>query len=787
MSFSNYIAWLLRSRKGSLVVIGFFISVVLAAIGLKNLGLASDYKIFFDEKDKGLETLEQLQSVYTKTENVFVMIEPPGSDVFSVQTITLVHDITEALWQVPFTSRVDSITNYPFSLAEGEDIYIEEFVPRNEAVTPENVDLLKREAPREDDLVGNILTANGSHTAVNLTLHFPAEDNKAETLAVDQAVTDIIDTFQAKYPDHKFYVSGIAIMNAAFIQAAKKDFKTLIPLMMLFVLIFAGVLLGSLRAASVVLLVVLLAFVGALGVAGWLGISLSAPSISAPIIMFTVIVASSIHILSYVRRRQLEGAEPNDAVIDAYSHNAAPILLSHVTTIIGFLSMNMSDSPPFRDLGNMVVFGVIISALQIFTILPFFLARLKFKRRGALAFDVNAYTKSLGAWVLKYRLSIICVLTPLAFLLAGLALQNRLDDNLIRYFDESVKFRADAEAVDEYFSGLYNIDYSVDSGSDNGIFAADYLSFVQEFEQWLVALDDVVSVESPLHQMKKLNKLMHSNDQNFYRIPQSQDQAAQNFLLYEMSLPFGRETDHFISIDKSKMKLTVRMRNMSSEEVLRKESQINEWLELNLPKAYNIQYSSPALIFSHIGSSSIVSLLEGAFFALVIISLSLIFVFRSLSLGVVSLIPNLLPIAAAFGVWFLLNGQISMGLAGVAAMAIGIVVDDTVHFLFQFVRGIRNGQTKQQSLLNTFDKTMSAIILSSVLLVVGFLMLSSSSFEKNSDIGVMTSITILLALLFDLLFLPAIASYFVKGSPTAHHQKTDSKDNMVISGVTNDV
>lgn len=752
--------------------------IIIAALGVSRLGLASDYKIFFDEDDKDLQILENLQSIYSKTENVFIMIEPPGDTVFTMKTVELVHELSESLWQIPYASRVDSITNYPYSYSKDEEIIIEEFVPRGDTVTRDHLSLISAVALSEKDLVGKLLTESSSHTGINITLHLPAEDSKAETQAVNQTVKEILGEFESRYPEHSFYVSGIAIMNGAFIAAAKKDFKTLIPIMMVFVLIFAGFLLGSLRAAGIILLIVLLSFVGALGISGWLGINLSAPSISAPIIMFTVIVASTIHILSYVRRCQSDGATPQEAVKEAYSHNAAPIALSHITTIIGFLSMNLSDSPPFRDLGNIVVFGVVISLLQIFTILPFCISRLSFSRRRAVR-GLPQITTRIAKFVVDRRLWILLLGTPLALALSSLATRSDLDDNLIRYFDKSVKFRQHAEAVDEHFSGLYNIDYSIDSGLENGVFDPQYLKFVNEFEEWLSTQDGVVYIDSVLHRIKDLNQLINNDNKSYYRIPPSKEIAAQNFLLYEMSLPFGRETTHFVSVDKSQMKVTVRLKNMSSEEVIEREGLINEWMSINAPSDYSVSYSSPALIFSHIGSRSIVSLLQGAALALVIISLSLMLIFRSFSLGLVSLIPNLLPITAAFGVWYIMHGQISMGLAGVAAMAIGIVVDDTVHFLFQYIRGVRAGETEAQSIMRTFNKTMPAICLSSVLLISGFMILATSSFEKNSDIGIMASITIFLALLFDMLYLPAIVVYLIKSKGQTIPERGSGEQKLV--------
>ncbi len=762
MDFSRMIRWLASTRASVYLVILVVACVLASAAGLKNLTLASDYRIFFDQNDPDLAKLEQMQSVYNRTENVFVMISPPGDSVFDAATLELVRALTEQFWQVPYTSRVDSISNYSHSYAEGDDILIEDFIYEPQDIDAGRIRFMEQEVLIEKDLLGKLITADGRFTAINLTTLLPGLNNKAEVLAVNAGVEEILAQVRQQHPDYSFYISGITRMNGAFFKAAKKDFVTLIPLMMVFVLVVAGVILGSVQAALTMLAIVLMSFLGALGMAGWVGIQLSAPSISAPIIMFTVIVASAIHIMTYVKRKVIEGDSAADAVVESYQRNASPILLSHITTIIGFLSMNASDSPPFRDLGNIVVFGVLFSMVLVMTVVPWLLARIRYRQGHQLIPGIGNLTRAIAELVIAQRKTILWLMTPLTLALALFALNNSLNDNLIRYFDESVEFRQDAEAVDQQFSGIYNIDYSLDRGEENGIFRPDYLQFIERFESWLLARPEVVAVDSPLHRIKDLNQLMHGDEPAYYRIPADRTATAQNFLLYEMSLPYGRDTGNQINIDKSSLKLTVRLRNSSSQQMISFEQTVNTWLAVEQPQTIAVNYSSPAVVFSHIGANSINSLLKGAMLAMLIISLALVLVFRSVRIGLVSLIPNILPIAAAFGVWNLLSGEISMGLAGVAAMAIGIVVDDTVHFLFQYIHGLRQGLSPQDSVRQTFDKTMSAICISSVLLVAGFMLLATSSFEKNADMGVLTSVTISLALIFDLLLLPAIAMTFIK-------------------------
>lgn len=771
MKIETHLSDYLLSPRRYWLLGGVLLFVLFSMIGLKNMGLASDYKIFFNEDDQDLKTLERMQSTYTTTDNIFIMLKPNQGSIYNKETLHLVHELTHALWRTPHVSRVDSLSNFPYSSATQETISVEEFIALDDKLTPERITFIADKASKERDLVNTLVTEDGLYTAINATILLPGNNHKTEILEVTEAVNTLITQYQQNYPEHDFFVTGIVMMNGAFFKAAKKDFITLIPLMMLFVLIAAGLILGSLSAAGSILVVTLLSLLGSLGLAGWLGIQLSAPSVSAPIIMFTVIIASSIHIISYMRRQVNKGITQEQAVLQSYQHNMKPIMVSHLTTIIGFLSMNYSDSPPFRDLGNIVALGVLFSLLLSFTILPYFLLKLKLTPKKSASSFIFRKVDYLSEQVIRYQRVILFSLIPTSLLLMGLSSLNYLNDDLIKYFDESVKFRADSEIVNDHFSGLSNIDYSISSNQENGIFHKDYLSFVEHFETWLLTQPKVVTTSSPLHRIKDLNRLMQGGNQQFYRLPDNAAMAAQNFLLYEMSVPFGKDVNNQISFDKSSFKLTVRLNNMSSQEIIVFENKVNTWLQINKPDSITVDHSSPALIFAHIGQSSTVSLLKGAFMALILVSLALILIFRSFYIGLLSLIPNLLPLGAAFGAWYLLQGHISMGLAGVSAMVIGIVVDDTVHFLYQYTNALKNGLSPEESIKTTFSNTMSAIVISSLLLIVGFLLLTTSSFEKNAQMGLLTSITIILALLFDSLLLPALALRFLRKIPKPYIRK----------------
>jgi hypothetical protein len=257
--------------------------------------------------------------------------------------------------------------------------------------------------------------------------------------------------------------------------------------------------------------------------------------------------------------------------------------------------------------------------------------------------------------------------------------------------------------------------------------------------------------------MKRLNMNLHGDDPAWYRIPQSRELAAQYLLLYEMSLPYGLDLNNQINVDKSATKLDVSIRSISSNGTIALEERAQRWLEKNAPATMQAHGASPSIMFSHIGARNIRSMLWGTTAALVLISVILIFALRSLRIGLISLVPNLVPAAMAFGLWGLLVGQVGLALSVVAGMTLGIVVDDTVHFLSKYLRARREeGLSPEDAVRYAFHTVGTALWTTSVVLIAGFLVLTWSPFEINSGMGLLTAITIGLALVADFLLLPTL-------------------------------
>ncbi|MCK5917424.1 MAG: MMPL family transporter [Cocleimonas sp.] len=254
--------------------------------------------------------------------------------------------------------------------------------------------------------------------------------------------------------------------------------------------------------------------------------------------------------------------------------------------------------------------------------------------------------------------------------------------------------------------------------------------------------------------MKRLNQNMNQNDPAMYKVPKSSNLAAQYLLLYEMSLPYGMDLNNRIDVDKASTRLTVILQRTSAKRLRDLDEDARAWMKSNLPEHMFSYGTGLSVVFAHISKRNIDTMLKGISLALILISLILIFALRSLKYGLISLIPNLFPAILAFGLWGYIDGQIGLAVAVVAAISLGIVVDDTVHFLTKYLRARKEKKLSAEDAVRySFHTVGVAIVVTSM---AGFAVLTLSGFYVNYSMGVLTVIAILFALITDFFFLPPL-------------------------------
>ena len=745
--------WVLRWRWPILIVT--VLLTVVAASGGRFLWFETNYRVYFSEDNPQLNAFDDLQNVYGKNDNVLFVLAPGEGDVFTGPALAAVEHLTRQAWQIPYATRVDSVTNFQHTRVQGDDLFVADLVSDALAQPPDVLESIKRIALQEPLLVNRLVSPSGHVTGVNVTLQL-AQKEITEVADVAAHARRLAADIRAAYPDMAVYLTGLAMLNNAFSEAARKDFRTLVPLMYLTIFLIMGWLLRSLSGTFATLLVVSFSAVSAMGLAGWLGTGLTTPSLQAVTMIMTLAVADSIHVLVSLLHDMRQGRNKPRAIVESLRINVQPVFLTSLTTAIGFLSMNFSDAPPFRHLGNITAAGIGCAFVFSVLFLPALMSLLPLRVKRQTSARLEGIER-LAAMVVRRRQLLMWGFVPV---LLGLALcipRNELNDRFVDYFDERIPFRVHSDFAMEHLGGLYQTSHSVGAGESGGVSDPAYLAKLEEFADWYRAQPEVIHVSTINDVLKRLNKNMHGDDPAWYRLPDDRHLAAQYLLLYELSLPYGLDLNNQINVDKSATRLTATLGNISARELRELTARAEAWLRENAPEAMFAHAASGAVMFSHISRRNIHSMLFGTILALVLISGVLLLALRSVKIGLISLVPNLAPAVMAFGIWGIFVGEVNLALSIVVTMTLGIVVDDTVHFLSKYLRARREQDLRVESALHyAFNSVGQALIVTSVVLIAGFLILSLSAFDLNGSMGTMTAITIALALMADLLILPGL-------------------------------
>ncbi|MFA0098792.1 RND family transporter [Vibrio splendidus] len=774
------------TKRSFIVLLVVFSVIMLSAFGAKNLYFRGDYNIFFEGTNKQLMAFDEIQTTFAKTDNLAIVVAPEDGNVFTPETLTLIQNLTVDAWQIPYSSRVDSLANYQHTEAVEDDLLVEDLLYEEYEHTPERIAKVKQIALNEPLLKNALVSASGDVTIVNVTVQLPEVDKTAEVQEVIAAINAMIDRYETQYPNVEFHKAGIIAMNNAFMMSAQEDSSTLVPLMLLVVLVFLTFMLRSFFSVLATLVVIISSIVATMGLSGWAGMFLSTATVNVPTLVLTLAVADCVHVIVTMRQAMQRGMKKAQAIQYSIKLNAMPILITSVTTAIGFLMMNMSDSPVLRDFGNLSALGVIIACFLSVTMLPALLKLLPVKTLPANEAAQNKVTfmDKLGDFVVANRKALLPISTLVIVGAAALIPLNKVNDESVKYFDTSSEFRQAADFMEETVSGMTTISIAVKTNESQAIADPVFLQAIGDFTEWLRVQPETDHVATLTDVYMRLNKNMHGDDDSYYQLPLNRELAAQYLLLYEMSLPSGLDLNNQINVDKSSIKMVLTVDNLGSVELVELEERIYSWFTANAPQ-YEVVASSPSLMFAHIGETNMASMLSTLPITLVLISGLMIFALRSVRLGMISLVPNIAPAIIGFGLWALISGEINLGLSVVVTLTLGIVVDDAVHFLSKYQRARMEGKSAEEAVRYAFHTVGRALWITTVVLVAGFSVLAMSSFRLNSDMGLLSAIVIFIALVVDFVLLPSLLMIFDKQTQYADKPQHESKpSNAELSRTT---
>ena len=756
----NYIRWVIAHRKwiASLSVL----LVLVISFGASKLVFTSDFRAYFGPDNPQLLAFEKMERTFSKQENVYFYIHAKKGDLFTNQGLDLIETLTDEGWKLPYSQRVTSLQNHQHTDVEDDDLMIDYLYYDALELSADNLAKIRNTTFSEPTLLHRLISEEGASTGINVRTVLPEGTTIVTSKEAVRAARELAERLRPNFPDFDILVGGSLTSNVTMGEAIKQDIENLLGLSYLVMIITMLILLRTFSGMLLTLMIITFSVVSTMGLFGWLGFTMTPPTGFVPTAILTIAVADTIHILISYYYELNNGRSKLDAIQEALRVNFSPVFITSITTVIGVLCLNTSDSPPYRDMGNMIAVGVFFAWIYSIVFLPAMLALMP-TPKGKIENNTPSIMLKFANIVIRFYKPLFIIMACLIIAVGSQLHRNTITERWHEFFDTSFEVRNTLEATNDTLGGLHTIFFVLDSQQENGINDPEYLQQTDNFSQWLLTQEKVSSVDSIASIIKRLNKNLHANNEDWFKIPESRELAAQYLLLYELSLPLGLGLDDTINNSRSASRLTVSFDKADSIYILELERRSLAWLKANAPSIHVDEGTGLDIVFANLTFRNIGSMMTGTSMALVLISFLLIFALRSLKVGLISLIPNIMPAILAYGIWGMINGQIDTAVSVVVCLSLGIVVDDTVHFLSKYLRARREQSLDSEDAIRYAFKTVgNALLVTSTVLVGGFMVMQFSHFNPTNNMGMLLAITILMALLVDFLFLPPLLMFLDK-------------------------
>ena len=750
----NYLAETIIRYRPLCIIISLLILAGLAQ-GLSKINFNPDINAFFPENDTLTTSHLSIEDTYSSMDNAVIGIGVKEGTVFTNEVLSLIEDLTERAWKTPHSLRVDSLSNYSYVSADGDDLYIEPFLEGSSTYDLKTLKEKELIIEEEELAYGAIISKDKKTSLINIVFDPPRKDIEAEYQESLNYVLGFLEEARKNHPEVDLIISGIVYMEYQSPMLLKAQMPKLMPTAILVILLTLFLLLRSLVAVAGSFLVILMSVVSAMGSIGFMSGDIAQPFIMVPILIATLAVADCVHLFTLYFQNLDSSRKSKEAMLESLKLNLQPLFLTSLTTAIGFLSLNLAPVEPLRGIGNGVAVGVFLAFIFTVLLLAPIVSYFNVKQSKNINFQKNIARK-LGRFSIKnYKRLLVIVPVISCFLMAFIPL-NKTNDNPLEFYSERyTTSAADSKWISQRIGGTFPVSYELYS---QGIVSdPEFLREVDKFSEWLASNKEVLHVSSLSKIMKNLNKTLHGKQEEWNIIPTEPDLSAQYLFFYEMSLPYGLDLTNSISQNKESIKLVASLKELGSLEYREFAKRVENYASQNMPEDMVSIGTGTRPIFAFMSNMLITQLIYALGIGIVLITATIILFFRSLRYGMLTSVTNLLPIGVAFGIWAIVSGEISM-LVGIGmGTTLGIIVDFTVHFLSKYLHARRQKNlSAEEAVEYAFETVGFALIITSFSLILGFLVLLQAFFIPIHGFVLFSSIAFLSALIIDLLLFPAL-------------------------------
>lgn len=755
---SAALAALLIRYRHLLLAASLLVTFVLG-LGVLRAEFDTSLSLLMTRSDPYLEQLDRMQAEFPVPEEISFAFVPRNGAVFSPPTLQAIADLNREFRQIPLAFSMSSILAWqsPF----GDDTLFERPLSQLDSYTAAELAELREEGLADLFVVGTLLSPGADLALANIRMTVTALDDLQSRDAA-QAAMALRDGLQARHPDVAIHVSSEALFEQANRSAMISDLTLLLPIVLLLCTTIICYSFRSLLLGVSVLVVGLITVVMTVGTLGWLGESFNTISVMAPLVVVTIALADSVHLISIFRQRLLAGDGKVAAMHHSLTFNIRPITLATLTTVIGFASLNLASSPAISSFGSVVAIGVVYAWLLTLFILPALVLLLPGSLSSPLSRPGAGYlplTTRITSWsrvvIGRHNGLLLWSVTALGVITLGLSFLNTTDFDRNSFIGEDSPVRGYVAAVSEKMQRGPQLTYGVQVEQEFGGIEPEFLRQLDGFAQWLREQQEVVSVVSLVEVVKTVNQVMSENRPEDYLIPADLRTVEEHLFSYQQVQARDYTLDIVANDDFSLLRLFIVTRPMSNQQIIDLNARIEAEFMQQLPEA-ELLHGSAILLFARMDEAVTIELLQGYGFSLLFITLTLIVGMRSVYYGLLSMLPNLLPAVFVFGVWGLLVGQIDPFVMMLFSISIGLVVDDTVHVLSCYQTSRAAGSSPREAVDLALEKAGPALIITTIVMALGTCVLIGASTLFFQQAATLLVPIVLIALLLDLTFFPAL-------------------------------
>ncbi len=782
--FETFAGFVYRHRIKTLIFSCLIIGALLTQ--LPHVTLDPSMEGFLHEDDPALQTYNAFRDQFGRDEVIIVGIEPTNVfDLTFLQTLKAIHEELEST--VPYLDEVTSLINARNTRGDADELLVEDLLES----WPQNAEALAqiRKRAMAHPMYRNLLLSNdGAFTTIIVRTQAMAQPPSDEDLLqgfdeqsaedepeapaaayylTDKQNTEVVEAVDAvvqkyKSQGHRLSLAGTPVVTHFLKWAMIQDMRKFMAMVVSVVAIALFLMFHRISGVMLSLGIVALSFLSTLSLMALTGTALKIPTQVLPSFVLAVGVGTSVHILAIFYQRLEKGDVKREAIIYAMGHSGLAILMTNMTTAAGLLSFAGADVAPVADLGIFASVGVMLSFFYTVILLPPLVALVPFRSRQTSRSAKNQLRMDrllmgISRIATTHPRRILAISATVILLSVAGASQIRFSHYPLQWFKIDNTIRMDTEKIDNTMRGSMTIEVVLDTAQENGWHSPDRLKRLDAADEAMEALthaDNYVGKAFSLTTiLKEINQALNENRPEAYVIPDDPNLIAQEFLLFENS--GSDDLEDFVDRQFSKARFTMKFPFKDAVHYKPFQLMIEEYFHRHFPDT-DLKFTGMISLLARTITNTITSLAKSYAIAMVVITCMMILLIGRLRIGLLSMIPNLAPILLMMGIIGAFHFPMDMFTMMVASIAIGLAVDDTIHFMHNFRRYYEASGDPHQAVHETLHTTGRAMLVTTIVLATGFFIYMFASLNNIIRFGFLTGITLIAALLSDYFLAPAL-------------------------------